>query len=67
MIFPITDIDMEVCWSECRKQKNCTWISYSPSEELCFLMMDCPEKIDETGWTSSNRDCNNPKSKKKMN
>ena len=64
MIYPITDFPIEVCWSECRKNKNCTWFSYSPSEALCFLMKDCREKNNVTGWISSNRDCNSPISKK---
>ena len=64
MIFPITDQNLEVCWAQCRNQKNCTWFSYSQSQELCFLMNDCPEKNDESGWVSYNSDCYDPESKK---
>ena len=63
MMFPITNFGMEMCWSECRKRKNCTWFSYSPSEALCFLMKDCHEKKNVTGLMSMNRDCKSPKSK----
>ena len=64
MIMPITNFGLDMCWTQCRERKNCTWFSYSQSQKLCWLMKDCPRKNNDSGWVSSNSECYDPGSKK---
>ena len=63
MIFPMTEWSLEQCWFQCNQQLDCTWYSYSQSEELCWLMKYCSEKTNASEWISSNGDCYDPESK----
>ena len=63
MIFPMTESSLEQCWFQCNQQLDCTWYSYSQSEELCWLMKYCSEKTNASEWISSNGDCYDPESK----
>ena len=63
MIFPMTEWSLEQCWFQCSQRLDCTWYSYSQSEELCWLMKYCSEKTNASEWISSNGDCYDPESK----
>ena len=63
MIFPTPESTIERCWFLCNQEyPDCAWFSFSQSQELCWLMKNCPEKSNTSEWISSNGDCHDPES-----
>ena len=48
------------CRDECKKSDDCTWFSYSASNNsTCLLYTACAEKDNDISWISSQKECKN--------